>query len=152
MPSVEYFYYSFPHPTLGVISRPYAPIELSYNGTTVRVAFLVDSGADMSVLPYKTGKDLGLKLRHDDLFYTLGGAATGIPVVYRVLQMNIGPYQIDCRVAWALSHQAKAILGRMDVFKKFNIEFRESEDRTIFTPVTLSTTQSDGLVNDNSNK
>lgn len=48
--------------------------------------------------------------------------------------MRIGPYQIECRVAWAIGSQVKSILGRLDVFDHFNIDFRQSERRTIFEP------------------
>lgn len=134
MPSVDFPFRSFRHSHLGVLYRPHATIELQHANRIIRGPFLVDSGADTSVIGYKVGLALGLQLEIDEPLDKLGGAASGIPVVYRMVQMRIGPYQVESRMAWAIGYQVKSILGRLDVFDHFNIDFRQSERRTIFKP------------------
>ncbi len=134
MPLVEFPFRSFRHSRLGVLYRPHATIELQHTNRIIRGPFLVDSGADTSVIGYKVGLALGLQFETDEPLDRLGGAASGIPVVYRTVQMKIGSYQIESRIAWAIGYQVKSILGRLDVFDHFNINFRQNERRTIFEP------------------
>ncbi len=41
------------------IYMPYLPMKLSYNGRSEDICGLVDSGAEISILPYKYALDLG---------------------------------------------------------------------------------------------
>ena len=116
MPSVEFPCQSFHHSIFGVQYRPYALIALIYGKKAIPEYFLVDSGADTSVIGYTVGLRLGLTFKTDEPLYQLRGAASGVAVVYRTVQMRIGPYQIESRVAWAIGYQVKSILGRLDVF------------------------------------
>lgn len=61
MPSVEFPCQSFQHSIFGVQYRPYALIALIYGKKAIPEYFLVDSGADTSVIGYTVGLRLGLK-------------------------------------------------------------------------------------------
>ena len=45
--------------------------------------------------------------------------------------MRIADSEITPRIAWALGEEVPFVLGRLDVFKEFSIEFREFEDKII---------------------
>ena len=47
------------------------------------------------------------------------------------VRFKIGDVEISARVGWALIEEVPLILGRLDVFQKFSIEFREFENRII---------------------
>lgn len=49
--------------------------------------------------------------------------------------MNLGGSEFFPRVAWALSAEVPFILGRLDVFRNYCIEFREFEDKIIIEKV-----------------
>ena len=133
--AVEFEFRPFWHPLFGEQCRPYATLQLSYAERSVWADFLIDSGADVMLIPYKVGLNLGLSVRLNEPVYTLGGVAMGLPVVYRTIKVRIGVHEISCRVAWALSEKAPAVLGRLDIFDAFHVEFRQDERKTVFTKV-----------------
>ncbi len=93
---------------------------------------LIDSGADVSIISYENGLELGLVLEKDEHISDLGGIGGGISVVYRTLQMQIGDYLFDTKIAWSLGKKIPEILGRVDVFDKFDIELKQAEEVAIF--------------------
>lgn len=117
---------------LGFVKRPFAEIILHGPSEKIKVNMLVDSGADVSVISYKRGIRLGLKIKENEPIFTLGGISGGIPVVYRNLQMEIGEHKFDARVAWSLSEEIPEIPGRLSVFDEFNIELKQVEGISIF--------------------
>ena len=133
--AIEFEFRPFWHPLFGEQYRPYAVLQLSHAKYSVWADFLIDSGADVTLIPYKVGLNLGLNIQLDEPVYTLGGVAMGLPVVYRTIQVQIGVHEISCRIAWALSERAPSVLGRLDIFDTFHVEFRQEERKTVFTKV-----------------
>jgi len=133
--AIEFEFRPFWHPLFGEQYRPYATLQLSCAERSVWADFLIDSGADVTLIPYKVGLNLGLNIQLDEPVYTLGGVAMGLPVVYRTIKVQIGVHEISCRVAWALSERAPAVLGRLDIFDAFYVEFRQKGRKTVFTKV-----------------
>lgn len=50
----------------------------------------------------------------------------------RNAEMEIGNECIKTRVGWALIDTVPLILGRLDIFARFHIEFREDENVIMF--------------------
>ncbi len=135
MSRIEFTFVPFRHPLFGILHRPRAVLALSYEERSLFADFLIDSGADITLVPYHLGRDLGVRLERGESNYTLGGIAAGLPVVYRKIEIRFGDYKIPCRVAWALSDRVPAVLGRLDVFDEFHVEFRQDERKTVFIKV-----------------
>jgi len=91
----------------------------------------IDSGADLTIIPYKFGLMLGLKL--EGTVEEVHGIGGGIPIIIRSLQLKIGDVTINAKVGWSLREDVPFLLGRMDIFNQFNIEFGESEEKIIFS-------------------
>jgi len=90
----------------------------------------IDSGADLTIIPYRFGLMLGLRLEGPvEEVHGIGG---GIPIIIRRIELKIGDVIINARVGWSLREEVPFLLGRMDVFNKFDIEFREREEKVIF--------------------
>ena len=51
--------------------------------------------------------------------------------------MEIGGVRFHSVVMWALSDDLPNLLGREDVFDRFNIEFRQHERKVLFHPRSL---------------
>ena len=52
------------------------------------------------------------------------------------LPLQIGPYVIEARIAFCETFGLHFnLLGRLDVFSRFNISFREQEGLLVFEPV-----------------
>ena len=93
----------------------------------------IDSGADFTLIPYRLGLSLGMEMEKEvEEVYGVGG---GIPVVIKLLTMKLGDISLNVRVGWSLREDIPIILGRLDVFDKFDIEFREKEGEVIFKSV-----------------
>ena len=115
----------------GTIKRPVAKVYVrDASGNWVPCFMYIDSGADFTIIPYRFGLMLGLRLEGPvEEVYGIGG---GIPIIIKRLELKIGDVIINARVGWSLREDVPFLLGRMDVFNEFNIEFREREERVIF--------------------
>lgn len=84
---------------------------------------IIDSGADISIIPYTLGEDLGLHLDME----------------------KRRDARVEARVGWALTDDVPLILGRLDIFRSFVIEFRELEGKIIFRRRDMGSQQVHGL-------
>lgn len=117
--------------SLGSLLRPIADVVLEYQENKIEVPMYIDSGADISMIPFRLGKALGFRQRPSDVIYEVKGiTGGGVPYKLRNLYFIFNEGKIKGRVAWALIEEIPILLGRMDVFDKFIIIFNEKQ-RTI---------------------
>lgn len=67
--------------SFGKILRPIADIILEFNGNRIEVPMYIDSGADITLIPFTLGKALGLQEKADEIRQMKGISGTGIPYV-----------------------------------------------------------------------
>lgn len=117
---------------LGKILKPFALVTL-INGDKYRESkMLIDSGADITLIPKSAGERLELTPSKQDEIKYLGGIAGGVPVVYRTIDLKIEDIKFSCRIAWAQIEDVPTVLGRVDVFDKFDIEFKQQDRKVLF--------------------
>ena len=125
-----------PSAGFGTILRPVASVLLSTNTATLEVAMYIDSGADMTVIPFRLGRALGFRQRPVERIVELSGiGGAGVPYAVRTARMRIGKSSFRIRLAWALIEEVPPLLGRVDIFLRFRILFDERRCRVTFTPV-----------------
>ncbi|MFH1563234.1 MAG: retropepsin-like aspartic protease [Nitrospirota bacterium] len=112
--------------------KPIILLTLISDTASLEEHLLVDSGADITLIPEKVGKELGFALKEDEEIDSLGGVSGSTPIVYRQLKLRIGKFEFDAPVAWALEEGIPFLLGREVVFDKFDIEFKQAERKVIF--------------------
>lgn len=117
--------------------QPNYEVRLQHRDKVMDVMMLVDSGAELSLIPFKTGEELGYALADSEsklVAETIGG---NVEYVMRDIEMTINKKQFIAPVAWLQTDTgaAQLLLGREVVFDKFNIEFRQSEEKIIFHAV-----------------
>lgn len=119
-------------PDIGVkwIPTAIASIELANKKFTCEM--LVDSGADITLIPRKFGEQLGLTFDKVEVKEVRGIGEGVVPYVVRKVKLIIGKYTFPVRIGWALIEEVPFILGRLDIFDKFDIEFRQHSRLTIF--------------------
>ena len=118
---------------LGDIKRPVAKVLLrAENGDYIEFHPYIDSGADMTLLPYSFGLMLGFSEETGSIKELQGVRGIGLPVVIKEVNMRIGDTEFQCRVAWALINDVPPLLGRLDIFDRFRITFKEVEEEIIF--------------------
>ena len=124
-----------PSVAFGSILRPVAGLVLSTKTSTLEVAMYIDSGADMTLIPFGLGRSLGFRQRPTERILELSGiSGAGVPYVLRTARIRIGNQAFTIRVAWALIEDVPLLLGRTDIFPRFQILFDEKRHRVTFTP------------------
>jgi hypothetical protein len=107
---------------------PQLPLSLTYRGSSVEVAALLDTGASVNVLPYSVGIQLGAVWEEQTTSVTLAGnlaavEARGLLVSAQI--SNFAPVQLV--FAWSLSDDTPLLLGRMNFFLEFDVCFYRSQ-------------------------
>ncbi|MBM4402663.1 MAG: hypothetical protein FJ044_05460 [Candidatus Cloacimonetes bacterium] len=114
-----------------LVKRPVADVWLKKGKGWLEFHPYIDSGADVTLLPFSLGELLGFKI-NDEKIEEIGGIKGAVPVIYKIWQIKIGEKIFSILVAWALIEDVPPLLGRADVFDFFNITFRQKEGKIIF--------------------
>ncbi len=112
--------------TLGDVLRPMVSIRLTYNGTSLDVDAMVDTGADFSMFH----KDVATSLCIPDKQMKLDGATTlrgKVPVWYCPIGIDVLGKHFDCLAAFVDNPEWIPTIGRATIFSMLKFGFRQSE-------------------------
>lgn len=113
--------------SLGFVYRPIAKVGLKdANGDMFELSMLVDSGADISILSKRIGDIMGVDVEQGEAKVFRGIVGEMMAYVHKI-PLFIDGKEVKTRVAFALS-EVPNLLGRLDIFKNFEISFRKEED------------------------
>jgi hypothetical protein len=113
--------------------QPDYSIELGTSKITEKLSMLVDSGADISIIPKWTGEDLGLKVDENDYIEKAEGVNGTVDYVIKNLTFNIDGHVFKAPVGWVQTEDVEDILlGREVVFDLFDFEFKQVDEVIIF--------------------
>jgi hypothetical protein len=116
---------------IGTIYRPVALVELKSEFGWIPEWMYVDSGADISLLPRSLGDLLGFKVTQD-IQEIRGVGESVVPVIIRNIDVRLGEEVFNARVAWSLIEEVPPLLGRIDMFDKFEVTFKQHEKKVVF--------------------
>lgn len=117
------------------ILRPVADIYLqSKSGKWIQFNPYIDSGADVTLIPLSLGKLIGLSIDEKKI-EQIGGLSGSVPVIYFKHEIKIGGIQFPIQIAWALIEEVPPLLGRADVFDRFDVLFKQKEGLIIFNEI-----------------
>ncbi|MBI3623559.1 aspartyl protease family protein [Candidatus Pacearchaeota archaeon] len=116
------------------IKSPSIPVMLSGTGTKYQFIALLDSGADVSVIPKEVAELLGLDLnKRKEEARGIGGI---VPAIQTNMNIELGKphemYSFNIPVKVVLSEideEIPVLLGRAGFFDKFVISFDQKEER-----------------------
>lgn len=112
--------------SLGNTLRPVAEVILEKDSFAVEMPMYIDSGADVSMMPFRFGKALGFRHEEGDTILELKGiSGAGIPYILKGVNLVLNGKRLNVRIAWALVEDVPILMGRMDIFDKFRIIFDE---------------------------
>ena len=123
--------------SLGRIVNPVVTILVKTRSGYVPFDFLIDTGADCSMIPASIAEtELGVSLARasQDTFFGIEGS--GLQVYRGWASLKIGPYPLRVRCVFSPHEHSPLILGRMDVFRHFSITFDNRLHRIRFTKLT----------------
>ncbi len=83
----------------GIVYRPVAKVYIkSANGEWIPFAPYIDSGADITLIPYTLGLKLGFEISKD-IVNLHGVRGIGLPVEIKKVKMRIGDMELEPRIA-----------------------------------------------------
>lgn len=136
---VEFPYRPEQAPGGQVIYRPVAKaVFYGPGGRSVTQLLYIDSGADHTVLPYRLGKYLGLAQLGGDV-REIHGISGAVGVIYTTMQLELAGARFNAQVAWAQLEEVPPLLGRTDVFDRFEITFKQASKMVVFQPLNNRT-------------
>ena len=107
--------------------RPYLTMTLQ-GPTTVQVQGLLDTGADVNILPYGIGIALGLVWEDHPLIASPSGNLASYlarGVVLKGIVADLQPVRLA--FAWSQAEHIPLILGQLNFFQEFDICFFRSQ-------------------------
>lgn len=120
-----------------IIQRPVADISLqSSRGLWFEFHPYIDSGADITLVPLSLGKLLGFT-KDSKKIEKISGISGSIPIIYLINEMKIGQYVFKAQIGWALTEDVPPLLGRKDVFDRFDITFKQAREEIVFDKISI---------------
>lgn len=120
---------------LGAIYRPVAEVYFKDRDGSPLVSFMyIDSGADITLIPRALGEILGLELAESEIREIRGVGSARVPMIVRKVWLKIGEHEFEARIAWALEEGVPPLLGRLDIFNRFDVHFKEQDRIIEFAP------------------
>ena len=111
--------------------KPLIPVRLAGPDSSETVLMLLDSGADLSLIPYSVGEAIGLEPDMSRRSEIQGVGEGSVPYILSRVQISIGATVVPVRVGWTLTEEVPLLLGRLDVFRHFAVEFRAFENKIL---------------------
>ena len=129
----------FPYPakrtSLGIELNPIIPVGMLTLKGLMTFQFLLDSGADFTLVPRHVAGLVGIDLRKTPSTRTFGVEGKGIRVFLGQITIKLGPELFPIRCFFSERDDTPFLLGRVDVFSKFKIELDPRMKKIRFTKV-----------------
>ena len=108
---------------LGKISNPKIPVFLKTRFGFKSFPFLLDTGADFTMLPASFAEVIGLKLDCLPKTHSYGIEGRGITVFVAKILLKLGKIPFEATAFLSTNESTPLILGRQGLFDRFNIRF-----------------------------
>ena len=122
-----------------IIKAPYIPITLKSEKESLDFIGLIDSGADISVIPREAADILGLKIEKEDEATGIGGKAKTSDSHLNI-KIQKGhekcEFRLPIKILLQENSEIPILLGRLEFFDNFNIIFEQSEQRVLLKKIT----------------
>lgn len=119
----------------GIIPTPLITILVLTQFGYQPYQFLFDTGADFTMLPRHMAEDIGLNIRNLQKSRSYGIEDKDIEVYIGNVKVKIGPEELKIRCLISEKDTTPFLLGRIDVFPRFNITFDNSRKKISFIPI-----------------
>jgi predicted aspartyl protease len=113
------------------VFSPVIPVEVRLaSGIYLTFHFELDSGADCTLVPRQMANATGFKLPEYPDATTTGVFGRPAPVYKGKIHIRLLGQELDVRCLFAESARTPLLLGRVDIFDRFDIKF-SGRDRAI---------------------
>ncbi len=126
--SIEYPLNKIRNP-LGIVADPTIPVEVLTKSGYRFFDFLLDTGADCTMLPKFMAQIIGINLSTCKRTKSYGIEGKGVTVHIGKIGIKIGKYPLKVKCLFSKEETTPFILGRMGIFSKFNIIFDSKREK-----------------------
>ncbi len=106
------------------VQRPLLPVILTYGTNETAATGLLDTGADVNVLPYQLGVKLGGNWEEARTGFRLSGNLANYEARGILLNCTVGQLPpVRLAFAWTRAEEVPLILGQVNFFAEFDICF-----------------------------
>jgi len=119
----------------GIIPTPLLTIPVLTKFGYQSYQFLFDTGADFTMLPRYMSEDLGINLKTLPKARTFGIEDKGITVFIGKLEVKFATKELTVKCLFSEKDTTPFLLGRMDIFTNFSINFDNIRKKVIFIPI-----------------
>jgi hypothetical protein len=115
--------------TLGEMAlRPQVPLTLGYQKQSCDAIGLLDTGADVNVLPYHLGVALGAVWSDQQIAVELSGNLANQEARGIIISATIGQLEpVDLAFAWTRNDTVPLLLGQVNFFMAFDVCFYRAQ-------------------------
>lgn len=115
--------------SLGEIAlRPQVPLILGYQGRSCEARGLLDTGADVNVLPYHLGVALGAVWSDQPIAVELSGNLANQEARGIIITATIGQLMpVDLAFAWTRNDSVPLLPGQVNFFLAFDVCFYRAQ-------------------------
>ena len=105
--------------------RPILPFILTHKQHSLQVAGLIQTGADVNVLPYQIGIELGAVWEEQGRKVELAGKLANFDARGIILSAHIAPFDAEIRLAfaWTRAEHVPLLLGQINFLKVLKVCF-----------------------------
>ena len=107
-------------------------VKLKQADRVVPVEMYVDSGADVTVIPRQFCRFLGFVIKQGEISEICSIGDAVVPIIVKKVRIDIGERESDAQIACAMINDIPPLLGRLDVFDRFDIELKQNEKKVLF--------------------
>lgn len=127
--------YQYKHIEFGKVFNPYIPVPVKARWGWQNLWFLVDSGADTTMLTLSLANQLGLNIEKSKRSQLFGIGEKSVPAYPGKIDLKFGNSIISTRCYFIDTEDATLLLGRLDIFDKFNVYFDSTNQKVTFNHV-----------------
>jgi hypothetical protein len=107
----------------GTIPDALIPAVLQTRRGPLPLQFILDTGADFTMLPHHMADLVGVDLKQAPTGKSLGIEGKGVKTWLGHIEVVIGPYLVPLRCLFSSNEETPYLLGRADLFSAFSIAF-----------------------------
>lgn len=121
--------------SFGIIPDSLIPVEILTKFGYQTLQFILDTGADFTMLPHHMADLIGIDLASCPKGTSYGIEGRGVRVYMSKIHVKIGQVETKVRCLFCERESTPYILGRADVFSAFNIVFDNQNKKIKFLKI-----------------
>lgn len=121
--------------SIGIVPDPKITIHILTKFGYELFSFILDTGADCTMVPASLAEDIGIDLHQCPKARFYGVEGQGITGHVGKITIMIGSEELQITCLFTEKGRVPYILGRMDIFSRFNIIFDNSNKKIILSKI-----------------